>query len=60
MFVLGLLALSSTTSMQFAAQVKDGRWAYTVVPSVEENDPGHVLPDVYSRIRAPWNVNDRP
>ncbi|CAM9726487.1 unnamed protein product [Scytosiphon promiscuus] len=41
-------------------QVKDGRWAYTKIPPMMHNNPGSVQPDVYSRLRAPWNVNDRP
>ncbi|CBN79226.1 ortho-aminophenol oxidase [Ectocarpus siliculosus] len=41
-------------------QVKDGRWAYTEIPKMKVNDPGAVEPDVYSKLRAPWNVNDRP
>ncbi|CAM9212040.1 unnamed protein product [Hapterophycus canaliculatus] len=41
-------------------QVKDGRWAYTEIPLMKLNNPGSVEPDVYSKLRAPWNVNDRP
>lgn len=41
-------------------QVKDGRWAYTEIPPMMHNNPGSVQPDVYSKLRAPWNVNDRP
>ncbi|CAM9627145.1 unnamed protein product, partial [Pylaiella littoralis] len=40
--------------------VKDGRWAYTPIPQMEFNNPGGVLPDVYGKLRAPWNVNNRP
>ncbi|CAN0161250.1 unnamed protein product [Ectocarpus sp. 4 AP-2014] len=42
------------------SQVKDGRWAYTEIPKMKVNDPGGIEPDVYSKLRAPWNVNDRP
>lgn len=41
-------------------QVKDGRWAYMEMQPMMHNDPGGVDPDVYSKLRAPWNVNDRP
>lgn len=40
-------------------QVKDGRWAFTEIPKMRKNNPGGVEPDVYSKLRAPWNVNDR-
>ncbi|CAM9999705.1 unnamed protein product, partial [Ectocarpus fasciculatus] len=40
--------------------VKDGRWAYTEIPKMRVNNPGAVEPDVYSKLRAPWNINDRP
>ncbi|CAM9856817.1 unnamed protein product [Pylaiella littoralis] len=39
--------------------VKDGRWAYTPIPQMDLNNPGDVSPDVYGKLRAPWNVNDR-
>ncbi|CAN0387437.1 unnamed protein product [Pylaiella littoralis] len=39
--------------------VKDGRWAYTPIPQMEPNNPGGISPDVYGKLRAPWNVNDR-
>ena len=41
-------------------ELKDGRWAYTEIPSVRDGDPGLLEPDVYGKLRAPWNVNDRP
>ncbi|CAM9599920.1 unnamed protein product, partial [Hapterophycus canaliculatus] len=40
--------------------VKDGRWAYMEVPPTMRNNPGNVEPDVYGKLRAPWNVNSRP
>lgn len=40
-------------------QLKNGRWAYTEIPKVKVNNPGGVEADVYSKLRAPWNVNDR-
>ncbi|CBN79225.1 TYRosinase family member (tyr-4) [Ectocarpus siliculosus] len=39
--------------------VKDGRWAFTEIPRVFENNPGLIDTDVYGKLRAPWNVNDR-
>eukprot|EP00904_Undaria_pinnatifida_P007024 jgi/Undpi1/3451/HiC_scaffold_16.g06823.m1 len=40
-------------------QVKDGRWANTEIPTVREHNPGLLEPDVYGRLRSPWNTNDR-
>lgn len=40
-------------------QVKDGRWAFTEIPSMRLNNPGRIEPDVYLKLRAPWNVNNR-
>ena len=46
--------------LQIRSQVKDGRWAYTEIPKMRMNNPGGIEPDVYGKLRAPWNVNDRP
>ena len=43
----------------FCFQVKDGRWGFTPIPKMRMNNPGEVTPDVYEKLRAPWNVNDR-
>ncbi|CAN0325141.1 unnamed protein product, partial [Hapterophycus canaliculatus] len=40
-------------------QVKDGRWANTEIPSMRKSNPGNVSPDVYGKLRAPWNTNNR-
>lgn len=40
--------------------VKTSRWAFTEVPNVEVNNPGNLEADVYSKLRSPWNVNNRP
>ena len=42
------------------SQVKDGRWAWTEMPSVEEDNPGELVPDVYGLLRSRWNVNPNP
>ncbi|CAM9493178.1 unnamed protein product [Ectocarpus sp. 6 AP-2014] len=39
--------------------VKDGRWAKSEIPKVRDNNPGGLEPDVYGKLRAPWNTNDR-
>ncbi|CAM9588108.1 unnamed protein product, partial [Hapterophycus canaliculatus] len=39
--------------------VKDSRWAYTEIPLMMLNNPGEISPDIYLKLRAPWNVNDR-
>ncbi|CAM9780271.1 unnamed protein product [Ectocarpus sp. 12 AP-2014] len=39
--------------------VKDGRWAKCEIPKVRDNNPGGLEPDVYGKLRAPWNTNDR-
>ncbi|CAN0234756.1 unnamed protein product [Pylaiella littoralis] len=36
--------------------VKDGRWAYTVIPALYDSNPGNIIPDVYDRLRSRWNV----
>lgn len=41
-------------------QVKDGRWAYTEIPGTKVNNPSDIETDVYSKLRSPWNVNNRP
>lgn len=43
-----------------AKKVKDGRWAYTEIPNVKEDNPGLLESDVYGKLRSPWNTNDRP
>ncbi|CAM9642571.1 unnamed protein product [Ascophyllum nodosum] len=40
--------------------VKDGRWAFLEIPSVEPGNPGNLNTDVYGKLRSPWNTNDRP
>eukprot|EP00752_Nemacystus_decipiens_P005412 g4907.t1 len=40
--------------------VKDGRWAYTEIPEVYDDNPGHLIPDVFGRLRSRWIVNDSP
>ena len=40
-------------------KVKDGRWAYTEIPYAMDGDPGLLEPDVYGKLRSPWNTNDR-
>lgn len=47
-------------ALLFAPQVKTSRWAFTEVPNVEVNNPGNLEADVYSKLRSPWNVNNRP
>ncbi|CAM9846537.1 unnamed protein product [Laminaria digitata] len=39
--------------------LKDGRWAYTEIPNVKDGNPGLLEPDVYGKLRSPWNTNDR-
>eukprot|EP00903_Cladosiphon_okamuranus_P016180 g14931.t1 len=39
--------------------LKDSRWGYTPIPKMRMNNPGEITPDVYQKLRAPWNVNDR-
>ncbi|CAM9494069.1 unnamed protein product [Ectocarpus sp. 6 AP-2014] len=39
--------------------LKDSRWAFTPIPQMEVNNPGELTPDIYLKLRAPWNVNDR-
>ncbi|CAM9834525.1 unnamed protein product [Ascophyllum nodosum] len=41
-------------------QLKDGRWGRTAIPQIEANNPADLEVDVYSKLRAAWNVNDRP
>ena len=40
-------------------KVKDGRWAYTNIPNVKDDNPGFLEPNVYGKLRSPWNTNDR-
>ncbi|CAM9627360.1 unnamed protein product [Pylaiella littoralis] len=40
--------------------VQNGRWAFTQIPKMRPNNPGQIEPDVYSNLRSPWVVNDRP
>ena len=40
-------------------KIKDGRWAYTEIPYAMDGDPGLLEPDVYGKLRSPWNTNDR-
>eukprot|EP00752_Nemacystus_decipiens_P002258 g2139.t1 len=40
--------------------VKDSRWAFTESPSMYDNNPGDLIPDVYGNLRSRWNVNDSP
>ncbi|CAB1112225.1 unnamed protein product [Ectocarpus sp. CCAP 1310/34] len=39
--------------------VKDGRRAKSEIPMVRDNNPGGLEPDVYGKLQAPWNTNDR-
>lgn len=56
---LVLLSFSFLRFPCFVFQLKDSRWQYTEIPLMMLNNPGGVSPDVYSKLRAPWNVNDR-
>ena len=42
------------------SQVKDGRWAFTEIPEVYDDNPGELVPDVYGLLRSRWNVNASP
>ncbi|CAB1096465.1 TYR [Ectocarpus sp. CCAP 1310/34] len=39
--------------------VQNGRWANVPIPKMREGNPSKIEPDVYSKLRSPWNVNDR-
>lgn len=54
------LPSSLFASRLFVPQVKDGRWASTKIPAMRPNNPGHIEPDVYGKLRSPWVVNSRP
>lgn len=60
--LLPLNLTSYTTTVRYfgayfiIVKVKDGRWAHTEVPKMEQSGVG----DVFGRLRAPWNVNARP
>ncbi|CAM9241469.1 unnamed protein product [Ectocarpus sp. 12 AP-2014] len=40
--------------------VKDGRWAYTEIPTTDPGMHQDLIPDVYGRLRARWTVNSSP
>ena len=42
------------------SQVKDGRWAFTEIPGVYDDNPGELVPDVFGLLRSRWNVNASP
>lgn len=46
--------------VSYVKQVQDGRWARTEVPNMVEGNPSEIEPDVYNKLRSPWNVNNRP
>lgn len=58
--VHGMLFTGRCTCIPLDEQVKDGRWAYTEIPRMKLNNPGNINADVYSKLRAPWTLNDRP
>lgn len=40
-------------------KVKDGRWAFTEIPKIVQNNPDDIDQDIYGKLRAPWNINER-
>ncbi|CAN0299970.1 unnamed protein product, partial [Ectocarpus sp. 4 AP-2014] len=40
--------------------VKDGRWAYTKIPTIDPDMDQDLIPDVYGRYRSQWTVNSSP
>ncbi|CAN0363328.1 unnamed protein product [Pylaiella littoralis] len=40
--------------------VKDGRWAYSEIPTIYESNPGNSIPDVYRRQRSRWVIDSSP